>query len=324
MYSLSYCQDFINKKLTSLSLPEQPSNLYDPVRYIIELGGKRIRPALVLMGCNLFSDKVEKAVNPAIAVELFHNFTLLHDDIMDKSEMRRNKPTIHTKWNENIAILSGDAMLIKAYEFLFQGNLPRTDELFRIFNKTALEVCEGQQYDMDYEITTKVTMNEYLRMIELKTAVLIATSLKIGALCTDSSIENANHLYQFGRNIGLAFQLQDDLLDVYGNAEMVGKQLGNDITANKKTFLLVTALGLAKGQTKKDLYYWIQAGEFDRNKKIQAIIAIYNKLNVEEIAKNQINLFYNQGLNSLKEIKTDENRKEPLYNFARSLLNREK
>jgi geranylgeranyl diphosphate synthase type II len=324
MYSLADCQDIINKKLSSLSLPEHPSNLYEPMRYCIDLGGKRIRPALVLMGCNLFSDKIEEALNPAIAIELFHNFTLLHDDIMDKSDMRRNKPTVHTKWNENVAILSGDAMLIKAYEYLSRGYIPRMNAILQIFNKTALEVCEGQQYDMDFEYTLKVRLNEYLRMIELKTAVLLAASLKIGALCSDSSVDNANHLYEFGRNIGLAFQLQDDLLDIYGNAELVGKQLGNDITANKKTFLLITALDLAKGQTIKDLHSWIQAREFDRNKKIQTIMAIFDELKVKETTENQINLFYTNGLNSLDAVQIDKTRKQSLYHFARYLMKREK
>lgn len=324
MYTVKECQEIINKKLADLDLPEQPANLYDPVRYVIELGGKRIRPALVLMGCNLFIDTIEVAIYPAIAVELFHNFTLMHDDIMDRSDLRRNKPTVHKKWNENIGILSGDAVLIKAYEYLTMSFAGRVREILEVFNKTALEVCEGQQYDMDFEIIQEVNMSQYLRMIELKTAVLLAAALKIGAISAGSSTENAKYLYEFGKNLGIAFQLRDDLLDVYGTYELFGKQPGNDIIANKKTFLLVTALSLAKSRMLSKLRFWIEQKDFNRDEKINAVTGIFNELKIKEITENKINSFHELGIKSLERVRCDIIRKQPLYQFAEMILNREK
>lgn len=324
MVTLEDCQEIINRRLASLDLPEKPGNLYDPVRYMIELGGKRIRPSLVLMGCNVFVDRLEDAINPAIAIELFHNFTLMHDDIMDHSDLRRNKPTVHKKWNENIGILSGDAMMIKAYEFLTQCPAKRVSDMVRVFNTTALEVCEGQQYDMDFESVPAIEIRDYLRMIELKTAVLLAASLKIGALIADSPVEDADRLYAFGRNFGIAFQLQDDLLDVYGTPEQFGKQPGNDIVANKKTFLLLTALNLARGKTFQGLKQWIDRKDFERDEKIRVVTAIFNELKIREITTEEITSYYAYARRSLNEVRCDAARKQPLFHFLKIMQDREK
>ncbi|OFY55643.1 MAG: isoprenyl synthetase [Bacteroidetes bacterium RBG_13_46_8] len=324
MYSIEDCQNIINKRFASLDLPEIPANLYDPVRYMIDLGGKRIRPSLVLMGCNVFTDKIEEAVNPAIAIEMFHNFTLMHDDIMDRSDLRRNKATVHKKWNENIGILSGDAMLIKAYEFIARCPAERMTEILKVFNTTALEVCEGQQYDMDFESSADVEIKDYLQMIELKTAVLLAASLKIGALIAGSPADDAERLYEFGRNLGIAFQLQDDLLDVYGSPERFGKQKGNDIVANKKTFLLLTALSIARGDMLAAMRHWMERKRFDRSEKIRAITAVFDELNIREITTNKITSFYEDAYRSFMEVRCDTARKQPLIHFVRSMMDREK
>jgi geranylgeranyl diphosphate synthase, type II len=324
MLTFKDCQDILNKKLNSLDLPETPSNLYDPLRYVIDLGGKRIRPTLVLMGCNLFSDTVEEAVNPAMAVELFHNFTLMHDDIMDHSDMRRNKPTVHKKWNENIGILSGDAMLIKAYELLAKVTGPCTIEIFQVFNKTALEVCEGQQLDMDFEKKSNVGIADYLHMIELKTAVLLAASLKIGALISGCSKTNADCLFEFGRNVGMAFQLQDDLLDVYGHLDVFGKRPGNDIVSNKKTFLLLTALELAQDDMHNTLTDWIGRKDFDRDEKIEIISGIFNKLKIKEITDSRINLYMDAAIRSLDKVGCNAERKQALHQLVMAMVDRKK
>jgi geranylgeranyl diphosphate synthase type II len=324
MFTIEECQNIINERLASLYLPEIPANLYDPIRYMIALGGKRIRPSLVLMGCNVFVDTIEEAINPALAVEMFHNFTLMHDDIMDRSELRRNKPTVFKKWNENISILSGDAMLIRAYQFLVQCTSEKLNEIINVFNKTALEVCEGQQYDMDFETIPVVEIKEYLRMIELKTAVLLASSLKIGALIAGAPCEDTDRLYEFGKSLGIAFQLQDDLLDVYGSTEQFGKYTGNDIIANKKTFLLLTALNLARGEQREKLEQWTEQKIFDRNEKIEAITAIFDELNIREITARKIASFYEFAIRSLNEIRCDSLRKQPLLLFVRSMMDRVK
>ena len=324
MFSFKDCQEIINKRLEAIRLPENPKNLYEPIRYVISLGGKRIRPALVLMACNMFSDKVENAINPAIAVELLHNFTLLHGDIMDQSDLRRNKPTVHKKWNSNIAILSGDAMMIKAYEFLFSSDPDILKDILLVFNKTALEICEGQQYDMDFESESVVSVESYLKMIELKTAVLLAASLKMGAICGKSNAADADLLYSFGKNLGIAFQLQDDLLDVYGDTELIGKQTGNDIVANKKTFLLLTALNLVKGEKQKQLKYWLENGNAEKDKKIKNVKTFFDELKIKEKTEKEILKYYKIALQSLESIKCDKNRKIPIYQFTEELMQRKK
>jgi len=254
MYTFIQIQQIVEKYLKEIELKTEPRELYEPVKYILEIGGKRIRPSLVLAAYNLFKNDVETAINPALALEVFHNFTLLHDDIMDKADLRRNQQTVHKKWNENVAILSGDTMSIKAYELLSKIPAEFLSEVLQAFNKTALQVCEGQQLDMNFESRLDVSVEEYLEMIRLKTSVLIAVSLKIGAIMAGALRNDVHKLYDFGLNLGLAFQLQDDYLDAYGDVQAFGKKIGGDIVANKKTFLLIKALETSDKETSEVIY----------------------------------------------------------------------
>jgi geranylgeranyl diphosphate synthase, type II len=324
MLTLQECQDIIQKHLKEISLPESPLNLYEPIRYMLEPEGKRIRPVLVLMGCNVFSDDISRAVFPALAVEVFHNFTLMHDDIMDQSAMRRNRPTVHIKWNPNIGILSGDAMLIKSYELLSGTPPDCLLNILGLFNKTALEVCEGQQYDMDFERNVNITLEEYLKMVELKTAVLLAASLKMGAIIGGADSTDADLLYEFGRNIGIAFQLQDDLLDVYADPLLFGKVTGNDIVSNKKTVLLIQALQLAEGQLKNDLLKWLDSVKFDRFEKIKGVMDIYTRLNLREITASKVKYYHDQALAMLGKLRCEAERKVELRSFSERLMNRQR
>jgi geranylgeranyl diphosphate synthase type II len=266
MISLDEAQQIIEKNLAEISFPDNPVNLYGPVEYILSNGGKRIRPSLVLLGANLFSDDVQPAVNPALAVEIFHNFTLLHDDLMDNSLIRRGRDTVHIKWNPNVAILSGDAMSIIANRFVSKVDSKILPDVMEVFNRTAIEVCEGQMMDMEFENRNDVHVDEYLRMIELKTSVLIAASLQIGALTGGASKQDSVQLYEFGRSLGIAFQLQDDLLDSYGDVEKFGKKIGNDIITNKKTYLMISALDNADDDDLYTLNLWLEKDKFDPDK----------------------------------------------------------
>jgi len=322
MYTLSELQELLKKEIYSSRIGREPFTLYDPINYTLESGGKRIRPALVLLACNLFTDDLSQAINPAIGLEIFHNFTLLHDDIMDKADIRRGNPTVHKKWDENTAILSGDAMLIKAYDYFFDCQSPNFREILKVFNQTALEVCEGQQYDMEFENRELVQEEEYLRMIELKTSVLLAGALKIGALIGGASGKNANLLYEFGRNIGLAFQLQDDYLDVYGDVNVFGKEIGGDIVANKKTFLLIKAKQLAKEIKAETLNNLLLDSSISRNEKVKLVTEIYNKLNIKEIVQKRILEFTQNALNLIDQVDVDNSKKTELKNLAGKLINR--
>ena len=275
MLSFKEIQEKIEREIGQLEFDCPPKSLYEPITYILSLGGKRIRPALVLMAYNLYREDVEKAIRPAIGLEVFHNFTLLHDDLMDQADKRRNKPTVHKVWNANTAILSGDAMLIAAYQLIGETAPEHLKEVLDLFTRTALEICGGQQYDMEFESRMDVSEEEYLEMIRLKTAVLLACSLKTGAILAGASREDAENLYRFGINIGLAFQLQDDLLDVYGDTRTFGKNIGGDILCNKKTFLLINALRRAEGEQKVQLEHWIARKDFDAAEKIAAVTNIY-------------------------------------------------
>lgn len=308
------------------SLEAKPEELYEPIRYTIALGGKRMRPALVLMAAELFGADYLKAVSPALAIELFHNFSLVHDDVMDKAPLRRAQPSVYTKWNPDIALLSGDAMLVKSYELLMGIDDSYLRKVLEVFNKTALDVCEGQQWDMNFEQRNDVTVDEYIHMITLKTSALLAGSLKIGALMADAAEENLQLIYSFGRNMGIAFQLQDDILDVYGDRYKVGKQTGGDILANKKTFLLLKALELAKGDTLTRLNHWLSLTpkEADVQKqKILTVKEIYSTLNVKELAEKEMNLFYEAALGDLDKINVEESHKKYLKEFADQLMVRE-
>ena len=322
MYTLLEAQNLIEKHLENLSIPDTPPELYEPVRYVLSLGGKRIRPALVILACDLFEGAVEAALKPAAAIEVFHNFTLLHDDIMDRSELRRGHPTVHVKYSENVAILSGDVMSILASRLMNQAPGVVLNLVHEVFTKTAMQVCEGQQLDMNFEEVLTVSEEEYLHMIELKTAVLIAASLKIGAILGGSSQKDAEDLYDFGRNLGLAFQLQDDLLDTYGDQEFIGKKPGTDILDNKKTFLMIRALETASPSQKEKLCAWLTKKEFDRNEKISSVTDIFNELKIKELTEKRILDFYEEAMASLKRLNRPSERKNELFNFASFLKTR--
>lgn len=282
----------IEQEIARLQFDCPPKSLYEPIEYILALGGKRIRPALTLMACDLYATEIEQAVRPALGLEVFHNFTLLHDDLMDEADMRRNKPTVHKVWNANTAILSGDAMLIEAYRLIGETQPELLKPIFDLFTRTALEICGGQQYDMEFESRMDVKEEEYMEMIRLKTAVLLACALKMGALLGGAPLADAEHLYDFGIHIGLAFQLQDDLLDVYGDPKTFGKNIGGDILCNKKTFLLINALRLADPEQKQELLGWIAREEYDPQEKIQAVTHIYNVLGLKTLTEDRIEALY--------------------------------
>lgn len=316
-------QQLIADHLAAMELPAEPKGLYEPLRYVTSLGGKRMRPVLVLAGCELFGGEAKNALPAAIAIELFHNFTLVHDDIMDQAPLRRNQPTVHTKWNVNTAILSGDVLLVKAYAQLALSPNDKLQTIIQVFNDTAVKVCEGQQLDMDYEKETLISLAKYIGMIELKTAVLLAGSLQIGALIGGARDEDARRIYAFGRNLGIAFQLQDDLLDVYGDQAKVGKQKGGDILANKKTFLMLKAIELSASQPyqKEALLNWLQAPA--SNDKVEGVTAIFDQLQIKAAAEAEMKKYYNNALANLKDIPLGEEKKKELVAFVDQLMGRE-
>ena len=322
MYSLNDLQAIVEKSFGELQLPIEPRNLYDPISYTLSLGGKRVRPILCLMSTNLFSDIVDKAVKPAIALEIFHNFTLIHDDIMDNADVRRGKPTVHKKWNPNVAILSGDAAIIVAYKYVAQTDPMLLPEILKVFNATALEVCDGQQFDMEYEKLPVVTEDDYLRMIELKTSVLLAAAAKIGAILGGASLQDAERLYNFGRNLGLAFQLQDDLLDTYGDPKVFGKAIGGDIISNKKTFLMINALKLATQLSQVALQKLLKNEEIAPEEKIALVKAIYDEVGVKEITQKKIDFYYKLALAEIAKISVREERKEAILSYAEKIMGR--
>ncbi len=300
----------------------QPKSLYEPIRYIMALGGKRLRPLLVMMGYSLYKKDAKAIVKYAIAVEAFHNFTLLHDDIMDNAPLRRGKPTVHEKWDVNTAILSGDVMLIKVYELFRDLDGDALKEVLSIFNQCAAEVCEGQQWDMEFESKPKVTEAQYTEMIRLKTAVLLGFSLELGALLAGAGEEQRTALREFGTNIGIGFQLKDDLLDVYADKNKFGKQVGGDIIANKKTWLLIKAQGKARGKAKLELEQWLSIKKFNKQKKVKAVTALYNTLNIPQLTEEKIQFYFDQGFDKLEKI-PDSLEKTNLIEFTRDLINRQ-
>ncbi|RLD96150.1 MAG: polyprenyl synthetase family protein [Bacteroidetes bacterium] len=322
MYTLLEAQNLVEKHIQTLNIPDTPPELYEPVRYILSIGGKRIRPALVILACDMFDGDVASALIPAVAIEIFHNFTLLHDDIMDRSERRRGSPTVHVKYNENVAILSGDVMSILASRLMNQAPGVVLNVVHEVFTKTAMQVCEGQQMDMNFEEVLSVSEEEYLTMIELKTAVLIAASLKIGAILGGSSQRDAEDLYEFGKNLGIAFQLQDDLLDTFGDPAVMGKNRGTDIVDNKKTFLVIQALEAASPTQKEELIGWLKEKNFNPEEKIEAITAIFDALGVKKLTENRIRSYYQHALTNLENLNRPEEGKTELYNFASFLMNR--
>lgn len=324
MYSFNESREIINNTISKINFADDPAELFDPIKYTLSTGGKRLRPALVLMSCELFSGKIDEAIMPALGIEMFHNFTLLHDDIMDKSPIRRNKPTIHKKWNENIAILSGDVMSILSYKYITKCNKEILPSVIDLFNQTAIMVCKGQQYDMNFETLQTVTVDEYLNMIELKTSVLIAASIKLGAILGGANQVDINHMYNFGCNLGMAFQIQDDLLDVYGDLKVFGKKPGGDIIANKKTYLLVKTLEIASSEQKVRIYNQLKKKSFDTDKKINAILSVYNELNIKDISIALIKEYLSKSKSDLEKVSSENYKKERLKELFEILLNRNK
>lgn len=313
----------INNRLDELSYGDQPTALYEPIRYIMSLGGKRLRPVLVLLAYKLFKDDPESILDQAIAVEVFHNFTLMHDDIMDDAPLRRGQQTVHEKWNSSTAILSGDVMLVKAYDMLLDapGDLK---SIIKAFNECAAGVCEGQQFDMNFENESAVTEADYINMIRLKTAVLLGFSLELGAMLAGVDEVSTKALYEFGVDIGIGFQLKDDLLDVYADQEKFGKQVGGDIISNKKTFLLLKALELANEAQSQKLHHWIEKVDFDAAEKVQAVTAIYDEIGIKELTLAKMNEYFAKGFKALEGINVSEERKAGLKTFAQYLIDRDK
>ena len=321
-YTASQLLDKINAYLEQMPYMKPPKGLYEPIAYELSLGGKRIRPVLMLMAYNIYKEDVERILPQAAGLETYHNHTLLHDDVMDKADMRRNKPTVHNVWNDNTAILSGDAMLILAYRLMAEGLTDRLAEVMHIFTETTMEICEGQQWDMEFESRMDVKVDEYIEMIRLKTSVLLAAALKIGACLAGAPAEEAQKLYDFGVKMGLAFQLQDDWLDVYGDPKVFGKNIGGDILCNKKTYMLITALEQADEDQRKELERWLTATDFIPAEKISAVTALYNNIGVGKRCEEMVEAYYSDGLAVLDSIALPEERKQALKDFACSLMNR--
>ncbi len=324
MYNQTELKDLVEKAITNLSYNTEAEKLIDPVKYILSIGGKRLRPVLALMSCNLFNDNISEALMPAIGIEVFHNFTLVHDDIMDQAPVRRNFPTVHSKWDINQAVLSGDVMAFIANECFLQTPSRYLSKVFRIYNKAAVEVCVGQQLDMDFEKASFVTQEEYLKMIELKTSVLVAASSMIGAVIGGSSDRDADLVYEFGRNLGLAFQVQDDLLDSYGEAKVFGKVQGGDIISNKKTYLLVKAFELSNPDQLKILHELFSSTDADPEVKVKTVMGIYDRLNIRSVTENLANEYIRNALSLLEKIDVPKKRKAELQLMAGSLIGREK
>jgi len=323
MKSIAKYTEYFNAYLTRKCNNQAPSSLFEPINYILNLGGKRIRPALVLMTTDLFGGNVDNAYSAALAVEVFHNFSLVHDDIMDDAPLRRQHPTVHEKWDINTAILSGDAMLIWAYQCFEDYDQHSFFALVKLFSKTAQEVCTGQQYDMDFENLQQVSIDQYIEMIRLKTAVLVACAFKMGSIIAGTGIENQDHIYNFGLNLGLAFQIQDDLLDVYGDPKTFGKQVGGDIIENKKTFLYLKALEISSEDDHNQLKHLFSISPKNTSAKIETVKQIYDQYNIKAVASQRIEEYKQKALKSLDTLILSENNKQKLINFAQELMQRE-
>ena len=314
----------IQDYMAHLSYARDPKGLYDPIEYVLSLGGKRLRPVLMLLAYNLYKEDVERIFPQAAGIETYHNFTLLHDDLMDKADMRRGKPVVHKKWNENAAILSGDAMLILSFQLMLrQCPAEKMQRVMEVFGQIALEVCEGQQWDMEFETRPDVSVEEYIEMIRLKTSVLLAGALQIGAILGGASDEDVRCLYEFGIQMGLAFQLQDDYLDVYGDPAVFGKKIGGDILCNKKTYMLITALNRADESDKEALLHWIGAADFVAEEKIAAVTALYDQTGVRQACEERIDFYAGQASRCLADVQVPDSRKQALDELGRRLVKRE-
>ena len=314
----------VNSFLDNLPYNRKPASLYEPVKYVLSMGGKRIRPVLMLLAYNIFKDNPESILMQACALETYHNYTLLHDDLMDNADLRRGKQTVHRKWGANTAILSGDSMLVLAYERMAQCGADKLPEVLKLFTETALEIGEGQQYDMEFETRTDVSEDEYIEMIRLKTSVLLACALKMGALLADASAEDADNLYKFGEQIGLAFQLQDDYLDVYGDTHVFGKAIGGDIVSNKKTYMLINAFNLANDEQRQELEKWTTATSFDAKEKIAAVTTIYNEIGIDKLALKKIEYYFEQSRKYLDAVNAPAERKAELMAYTGKMMHRDR
>lgn len=314
----------VNDFLEKLPYDRKPQSLYDPIRYVLSLGGKRIRPVLMLMAYNLYKDKPEDILMSACGLETYHNYTLLHDDLMDNADLRRGHETVHKRWNANTAILSGDSMLVLAYQRMAQVPAEKLAQVLDCFTETALEIGEGQEYDMAFETRNDVREEEYIEMIRLKTSVLLACATKIGAILADAPKEDVENLYRFGERMGLAFQLQDDLLDVYGDSKVFGKAIGGDITSNKKTYMLINAFNRATDKQRAELTRWVEATTFDRQEKVAAVTRLYDEIGIRQLCEEKINDYFQQAAESLDKVGVDGERKLMLRQYMDQLLHRNK
>lgn len=310
----------VNAAIETMPYDRRPASLYEPIRYVLSMGGKRIRPVLMLMSYNLYRDDIETILPQACALETYHNYTLLHDDLMDKASLRRGRETVHRRWNDNTAILSGDSMLVLAYRQMAQCDATRLADVMQLFTETALEIGEGQQYDMDFEQRNDVSEDEYIEMIRLKTAVLLACATKMGAMLAGASARDAELLHRFGETIGLAFQLQDDYLDVYGDEKLFGKAIGGDIISNKKTYMLINAMRLADATQRHEIHRWIAAKQCDPGEKIAAITHIYNEIGIDRLAKHKIDIYFRQSRDCLDAVQLPPERKQELYRYAADMM----
>ncbi|MGM9822778.1 MAG: polyprenyl synthetase family protein [Muribaculaceae bacterium] len=324
MHTFNEYLERVNNAIKAIPYPEQPSHLYEPITYTMDLGGKRLRPVLVLMACEAVGGDINRALTPAIGLEMFHNFTLLHDDVMDKADIRRGKPTVHVKWDDNTAILSGDAMLTMATQLIAQAPADVMPQVMDLYNRTAMEIYEGQQYDVDFETRNDVTVDEYIEMIRLKTSVLLGCACKMGALIGGADEATAQLFYKVGENLGLAFQLQDDMLDVWGDEATFGKAIGGDIMNNKKTFLLINAMQRATGDHKVELSLWLSTPNASRAVKVPAVTAIYDALDLRSLSLDAINRYNDEALNALNKIAISDEARSEFANFITRLVKRDK
>lgn len=314
----------VNDFLDQLPYERKPQSLYDPIRYVLSIGGKRIRPVLMLMAYNLYKDQPEEILMPACGLETYHNYTLLHDDLMDNADLRRGHETVHKRWNANTAVLSGDSMLVLAYQRMAQVPADKLSCVLDCFTETALEIGEGQEYDMSFETRSDVREEEYIEMIRLKTSVLLACAMKIGAILADAPEADVENLYKFGEQLGLAFQLQDDLLDVYGDPKVFGKAVGGDITSNKKTYMLINAYNHASEEQRMELKRWVDAKEFDRTEKVAAVTRLYDEIGIRRLCEERINYYFEQAARYLSKVGVQDGRKQALRQYMDELLHRDK
>ena len=323
LYTSDELLNKVNEALDNLQYDRKPFSLYEPIKYVLAIGGKRVRPVLMLLAYNLYKDDPLRIMTQAIGLETYHNFTLLHDDLMDNADMRRGHATVHKKWDANRAILSGDTMLLQAFERIEACEVDKVKDVFSTFLITTYEIGEGQQFDVEFETRNDVKEEDYIEMIRLKTSVLLACAVKIGAILAGASKEDQENLYKFGEKIGLAFQLQDDLLDVYGDPKVFGKNIGGDITSNKKTYMLINALNRANDAQRKELQKWIDAKEFDRQEKVAAVTRIYDEIGIRQLCEQKMDDYYNEALKYLAKVNVSEERKTELKAYAAEMMKRQ-